>query len=255
MTSPIIAFIPAIDLLGGKVVRLHQGDRAQVKVYAEDAAKTTQVFRFEAAPMLHVVDLDAAFDGAGARQKDVLKRIVEAARNMPVQLGGGLRDQAAIDEAFALGISRVILGTVAVEQPDVVKYALEKYGVQRVAVAVDEKDGLVRTRGWVAGSGLAATDFAVKCCELGVKLFLHSAIARDGTLEGPDLAALRKVSEAVAPHGGFVMCAGGISSLDDLLNLRKAGLPNVVGAISGRAVYERVFSLPQARRTLEGPLK
>lgn len=253
--NPVIAFIPAIDLLGGKVVRLHQGDRAQVTVYAEDPAKTTQVFRFEAAPIVHVVDLDAAFDGAGARQKAVLKAIVEAARNVPVQLGGGLRDQAAIDEAFALGISRVILGTVAVEQPEVVKYTVEKYGAQRVAVAVDEKDGIVRTRGWVAGSGLSAIEFATKAAESGVKLFLHSAISRDGTLEGPDLGALRKVADAVAPLGGFVMCAGGISSLDDLISLRKAGIPNVVGAISGRAIYERKFTLPQARRTLEGPLK
>lgn len=250
-----IGFIPAIDLLGGKVVRLHQGDRTKPTVYGDDPWRSAAAWRFESAGLLHVVDLDAAFDGPQARQVEVLRKVVEAARQMPVQLGGGLRDAAAIDEAFGIGISRVVLGTVAVEDPSVVRHALEKYGVQRVAVAVDEKDGQVRTRGWVSGSGLDAVEFARQVSAAGVQLFLHSAIARDGTLEGPDLAALRRVADAVAPTGGFVMCAGGISSLDDLKALRAAAIPNVVGAISGRALYERVFTIPQARRVLEGPLK
>ncbi len=249
-----IAFVPAIDLLGGQVVRLHKGDRAQSTVYSDDPAKVAQVWRYESAGLLHVVDLDAAFDGPGARQVGALTQIIEACRNVPVQLGGGLRDAAAIDHAFSIGISRVVLGTVAVEDPSVVKYAVEKYGAQRVAVAVDEKDGIVRTRGWVSGSGLEATEFAVKAAENGVRLFLHSAISRDGTLEGPDVEALRKVSAAVAPFDGFTLCAGGISSLADLKSLRLAKIPNLVAAISGRAIYEKVFTLPQARRTLEGPL-
>jgi phosphoribosylformimino-5-aminoimidazole carboxamide ribotide isomerase len=252
---PTIQFIPAIDLLDGKVVRLHKGDRAQSKVYADDPAKTTTIFRFESAGLLHVVDLDAAFDGPGARQKQALKKIVEAAKNVPVQLGGGLRDFETVEEAFALGISRVILGTAAVEQPELAPRIIEKYGFQRVAVAIDEQDGIVKTHGWTAGSGLDAVAFAVKCAELGVKLFLHSAIVRDGTLEGPDIFALRKIADAVAPMGGFVLCAGGIGRVEDLVALREAEIANLVGAISGRALYERVFTLPQARRALEGPRK
>ncbi len=248
-----IAFVPAIDLLGGRVVRLHRGEREKSTVYSDDPAKTTSAWRFEGAGLLHVVDLDAAFDGAQARQTDAIRRIVEAARNLPVQLGGGLRDFATVEEAFALGVSRVVLGTAAVEDRELAPKVIEKFGVQRVAVAVDEDGGVVKSRGWTEGTGLDAVEFAKEVVESGVKLLLHSAIARDGTLAGPDLAALRRVADAVAPLGAYVLCAGGIGSLDDLIALRSAAIPNVVGAISGRALYERAFTLPQARRALEGP--
>jgi phosphoribosylformimino-5-aminoimidazole carboxamide ribotide isomerase len=250
-----LQFIPAIDLLGGKAVRLQQGDRTKVRVYSDDPARTTTIFRFESAQLLHVVDLDAAFDGPAARQKDAIKKIVEAARNVPVQLGGGLRDFDTVEEVFKLGISRVILGTAAVENPELVSQIIEKYGVQRVAVAIDEDKGFVKTHGWTEGSGLEAVAFAVKCAERGVKLFLHSAIARDGTLEGPDIVALRKVADAVAPLGGYLLCAGGIGRLEDLTALREASIANLVGVIAGRALYERVFTAIQARRALEGPQK
>ncbi len=249
-----ITFIPAIDLLAGRVVRLHRGQRETATVYADDPAETAAAWRDDGARWLHVVDLDAAFDGPGARQLSALHRIVETAGNVPVELGGGLRDFAAIEEAVGLGVARVVLGTAAVEDADLVSRALARFGVQRIAVAIDEKDGVVKARGWTAGTGLDATEFATRLARLGVKWFLHSAIARDGTLEGPDLPALRRISEALLSFGAQVLCAGGIGSLADLGALRGAAIPNVVGAISGRALYAHKFTVGEATRTLEGTL-
>ena len=250
---PPIMIIPAIDLLGGKAVRLQKGARDTAKVYSEEPERLASLFRFEGAALIHVVDLDAAFDGPQARQTGAIAKIVEAAAQVPVQLGGGLRDLETIDRVIEEGISRVLLGTVAVENRELVRAAVDKHGPARISVAVDEKDGLVKVRGWVEGAegGVKATELAHQLARDGVKVFLHSAIARDGTMSGPDVEALRQVAAAVEPEGGFVVCAGGIGSLDHLRALRDAKIPNLAGIVAGRALYERAFTLRQAYGVLE----
>lgn len=247
-----LTLFPAIDLLDGKVVRLERGDRQKVTVYADDPEAMAHELVAEGATVLHVVDLDAAFDGVSARQSDAIRRIVAAAKGLPVQLGGGLRDLDTIGRALEEGVTRVLIGTAAVERRDVLREALARFGAERIAVAVDEKDGEVKVRGWVEGPGATpAAAFAKGLAEEGVRFFLHSAISRDGTLAGPDLDALRKVGEAVAPLGGQVVCAGGVGTLEHLSALREAAISGVIGAVAGRALYENRFTIREARRVLE----
>lgn len=242
---------PAIDLLGGKAVRLTKGERATAKVYSDSPQLLARGFREAGAAIIHVVDLDAAFDGPQARQVEVIARILDQAQGVPVTLGGGLRDLATIDEVLAAGISRVLLGTAAVENRSMLREALKKHGSERIAVAVDERDGLVKVRGWAeGGDGVRATDLARELAGDGVRIFLHSAISRDGTLSGPDVDALRRICEVVAPFGGMVVCAGGIGTLEHLRALREACIPGLGGVVAGRALYERAFSVAEALRVL-----
>lgn len=245
-----LTLYPAIDLLDGRVVRLHRGQRDTATVYGEDAAAFARQWVEQGADWLHVVDLDAAFDGSAARQIDVISRIVAAAPGIPIQLGGGLRDLSDIEAALDCGVSRVFLGTVAVENPALVREALSRFGADRIAIAVDEKDGKVRTRGWVSDAGLDAADFARQLCEGGVRWILHSAISRDGTLEGPDLEALERIGRAVQPFGAHVICAGGVGSVEHLTALRARNIPSVEGAVAGRAIYEDRLTVPEARLAL-----
>lgn len=245
-----IMLLPAIDLLGGKAVRLNKGVRDTATVYANEPERLASLFRFDGASIIHIVDLDAAFDGPAARQTAAIAKILDAAAHVPVQLGGGLRDLETIDRVIEEGVSRVLLGTIAVENRPLLKAALDKHGPERIAVAIDEKDGLVKTRGWVDGDGARATDLANELAKDGVRVFLHSAISRDGTMSGPDLVALRKVSEAVEAEGGVVVCAGGIGSLDHLRDLKKADIANVAGVVAGRALYERAFTVREALNVL-----
>jgi phosphoribosylformimino-5-aminoimidazole carboxamide ribotide isomerase len=248
-----LVFYPAIDLLGGKVVRLQQGDRSKVTVYADEVRTITAEFREQGAEWIHVVDLDAAFDGAAARQTTMIREIVHEARGIPVQLGGGLRDLAMIESALEDGVSRLLIGTVAVENRELLREALKRFGPERIAVAVDEANGLVKTRGWVGGpAGLTATAFAAELASEGVRWFLHSAILRDGTLSGPDLPALARIAGAVAPMGGQVICAGGVGTLAHLRSLQADSVPGVNGAVAGRALYEKAFTVAEARAALAG---
>lgn len=248
---PPIMLLPAIDLLGGHAVRLNKGVRETAKVYSTEPERLASLFRFDGAGIIHIVDLDAAFDGPQARQVGAIAKILEAAAHVPVQLGGGLRDLETIDRVIAEGISRVLLGTIAVENRELLKTALGKHGPEKIAVAVDEKDGLVKTRGWVDGDGVKATELAHDLARDGVRVFLHSAISRDGTMSGPDIDALRDVAQAVETDGGVVVCAGGIGSLDHLRALKNARIPNLAGIVAGRALYERAFTMREAYAVLE----
>lgn len=245
-----LTLYPAIDLLDGKVVRLNQGKRDTATVYGEDVAAFARKWVDDGAEWLHVVDLDAAFDGPGARQVDAISRIVAAAPGIPIQLGGGLRDLDGIAAALDSGVARVFLGTVAVENPELVREALKRFGSDPIAIAVDEKEGKVRTRGWVSDAGIDAAEFARRLCEDGVRWILHSAISRDGTLEGPDLDALERIGRAVEPYGARVICAGGVGSAEHLRALRDRAIPSVEGAVAGRAIYEDRLTIPEARRAL-----
>jgi phosphoribosylformimino-5-aminoimidazole carboxamide ribotide isomerase len=236
---------PAIDLLDGRAVRLHQGDRASARIYDVDPARRARAFVQAGARFLHVVDLDAAF--GGPRQTQLVARIVDAAMPVPVQVGGGLRELAAAEEALTAGAARVIFGTAAAEQPDLAAEAVRRFGAERVACGVDVKDGRAATRGWTE-RGPAAAQLASALTVRGVRWLIVTAVARDGTLGGFDLPLLAEVAEA-APQA-CIVASGGAGELAHLRAL--VGVPRVWGAIAGTALYEGRFTVADAQAALEG---
>jgi phosphoribosylformimino-5-aminoimidazole carboxamide ribotide isomerase len=240
---------PAIDLLEGRAVRLHKGDRKQYKVYAEDPVEQARDFVAQGATVLHVVDLDAAF--GGKRQVALIEKIVRAAAPALVQVGGGIRDLKTAEEALRAGAGRVILGTAAVEKPSMAGDAAEKFGVDRVAVGVDIKDGRAATRGWTEARGPLAGELVSELSDQGVRWMIVTAVARDGTLEGFDIGLLRAVTRA-AP-GARIIASGGAGDLSHLRVLAAADLHTLAGAIAGTALYEGKFTIREGQSVLEGP--
>ena len=238
---------PAIDLLGGRVVRLQQGDRRTAKVYSDNPAAQAAAFVSQGARALHVVDLDAAF--GEARQTAALLEIVEAAGQVPVQVGGGVRDLAEVERTLTAGATRVILGTAAVERPELAGEAVRQFGADRIACGIDVKEGKAATRGWTEARGPVATELAGTLAGNGVQWFVVTAVARDGTLQGFDVQLLRDVSFA-APDA-WLIASGGAGTVEDLRGVGAAGLPRLAGAIAGTALYEGRFSLREAQEALE----
>lgn len=220
--------IPAVDLKDGQCVRLFQGDYRQVTVYEADPAAAALRWQRAGARLLHVVDLDGA--AAGAPQNLAAIRAIVRAVTIPIELGGGVRDVATLGEMLSLGVSRVVLGTAAVEDPALVREACRKWGV-RVVVGIDARDGMVATRGWLATTAVAALDLAAQMVELGVKRLAYTDITRDGTLTQPNYVEVAKLARSV---GVPVIASGGVASLDHLRRLAALG---VEGAIVGRALY------------------
>ncbi len=231
---------PAIDLRGGRVVRLQEGDPGRQTAYSDDPAEVAARWRAAGAVWLHVVDLDAALGEDSAANGRALAAILRLGGR--VQFGGGVRSLAAVAGLLDLGVSRVVLGTAAVENPDLVAQALARGGPQAVAVAIDARDGRVRTRGWQVESGLDAIAFARTLAALGLRTAIHTDIARDGLGTGVNLAASRALAEA---SGLDVIAAGGVASLADVSAAREAGLS---GVIIGRALYEGRIDLAEALR-------
>ena len=229
MTS-LFERIPAIDLRGGRAVRLRQGDPARETSYENDPAALARRFADAGARSLHVVDLDGAFAGKPAHL-DLVARIVTES-GLPVRLGGGLREKRDLDAAFAFGASVAILGTVWVERPEEVREWVRDFP-GRIAAGLDVRDGSVRTRGWADGSGLSIEEAAERIRGLGIADVVVTDAARDGELSGPDLGLFRRAASAL---GLSVLAAGGISSVADLLLL--AAEPGVRGAVLGRSLYE-----------------
>ena len=228
---------PAIDLMGGRAVRLRQGRREDV-TDCGDPIELAAKWRAEGARWLHVVDLTAAFEGRSS-QGETIRRMVEAFRG-PVQLGGGIRSEADIRERLDhWGIARCILGTVAVTEPLLVLSACVQYPGQ-IACGIDAKDGLVALRGWVDVSGVTAMDLARRMQESGVAAIIYTDISRDGMLSGPNVQATKRLAEHVSIP---VIASGGIASLDDVALLKASGC---AGAIVGKALYTGAFTLPQA---------
>jgi phosphoribosylformimino-5-aminoimidazole carboxamide ribotide isomerase len=240
---------PAIDLLEGRAVRLHKGDRKTYKIYSDDPAAQARTFVEQGATMLHVVDLDAAF--GGKRQLSVIERIVKAAGKAMIQVGGGIRSVKSAEETFKAGAGRVILGTSAVEKPAFAGQLVSMFGTDRVAVGVDIKDGRAATRGWTEARGPAAGELAAQLSMQGVRWMVVTAVSLDGTLEGFDLPLLREVTRA-APDTKLI-ASGGAGSLSHLRVLAAAGLYSLAGAIAGTALYEGRFTLREAQAVLEGP--
>ncbi len=238
---------PAIDLLGGRAVRLHQGDRRSAKVYSDDPPAQARAFATQGARALHVVDLDAAF--GEARQTAMVLEIVEAAAPVPVQVGGGIRGLDDIEGTLKAGAARVILGTAAVERPELAGEAVRRFGPERVACGIDVKEGRAATHGWTEATGPAPGQLALNFAQMGVQWFVVTAVARDGTLEGYDVQLLRDVA-FTAPLGNLI-ASGGAGSLAHLRVLAAAGLPRLAGAIAGTALYENRFSVREAQAALE----
>lgn len=227
---------PAVDVQGGQVVRLRQGDAHQATAYAADPLAVAQAFVRDGARWVHFVDLDRAF-GRGDN-RDLARRFLAAAPTK-VQVGGGLRSAEAIEEMLAWGAARVVIGTKAATDPALVDTLLARHGPERLAVGIDARDGRVAVRGWTETFDLTAMDLARRVHGQGARTVIYTDVARDGMLTGPDVAG----AQAMAAVGLDVIASGGVATLEDLGAVRAAGL---AGAIVGRALYEGRFTLREA---------
>ncbi len=233
---------PAIDLKEGRCVRLLRGDMNAATVFGEDPAAQAAAFAAAGCRWLHLVDLDGAFAGRPANAGAVAA--ILSAVTVPCQLGGGIRDMATVEGWLARGVARVILGTVAVEKPALVREAARAFP-GRIAVGIDAKGGRVATRGWAEVTDIGAADLARRFEDAGVAALIYTDIDRDGAMQGPNVAATAALARAVAIP---VIASGGVASLADLLALRDTGV--VAGAISGRALYEGALDLKAALAAL-----
>ena len=235
--------LPAIDLRGGNCVRLTQGDYERETVFDDDPATVARRWVGQGARRLHVIDLDGARDGV-RKNAEAVSAIVDAVDG-PVQLGGGIRDADEAGRLVEMGVDRVIFGTAAIEAPGEVRDAVENVGPEHVIVGIDARDGMIQTRGWLEQSDVTAIELASKMVELGVRRFIYTDTSRDGTLTHPNLAAVAELQENLRYP---IVVAGGIASLEDLVELAKLG---VEGAISGMAIYSGSLDLQRAIETID----
>ncbi len=233
---------PAIDLRNGRVVRLRQGRADAETKYSDDPAQVATRWQSEGAAWLHVVNLDGAFGEDMAQNARALVKIL-ATVSIPVQFGGGLRDLASIESAFALGVSRVVIGTAAIENPVLVSEAVARFGAERVAVGIDARDGMVATRGWREQSLISSLDLARQMGARGVTRIVYTDIARDGMLRGIAAGAVADFARAT---GLRVIASGGVASVRDVALLRARESDGVEGVIIGQALYTGAVKLREA---------
>jgi phosphoribosylformimino-5-aminoimidazole carboxamide ribotide isomerase len=229
--------IPAVDILGGKCVRLFRGDPEKSKVYYEDPLEAAKLLEDEGAELIHIIDLDAAL-GSGDNTS-AIKRILENT-NVKAEIGGGIRSLEKADSLLKLGAYRVIFGTAAVKNPDLVRQAVKRFGSRSVAVAIDEKDGKVAVHGWKNRSEVGYVDLAKVFEAMDVGALIFTPISVDGTLSGPQVEKTKRLVETV---GVPVVASGGVAELGDLVELDKTG---VEGVVVGRAIYEKKFTVKEA---------
>lgn len=232
--------IPAIDLLEGRCVRLYQGDYAQSQVFNDNPVEVAKQWADQGATRIHVVDLDGAKVGQPVNNK-AIEAIVKAV-SIPVQVGGGLRDRIGVTKMLDAGVQQVILGTVAVEEPQIVEALCAEFPLQ-IIVGIDARKGWVATHGWLETSEVMATDLAQQMSQLGVAAIIYTDILRDGTLIGPNLDALRELANSISIP---IIASGGVSSMTDLLSLLALEPLGVSGVIVGRAIYTGDISLKEA---------
>ena len=230
---------PAIDLKDGNAVRLLRGEMDKATVFNEDPAAQARAFVEAGCEWLHLVDLNGAFAGEPVNAAPV-EAILKAC-DVPAQLGGGIRDMATIETWIDKGLARVILGTVAVENPDLVREAAKAFP-GKVAVGIDARNGMVATKGWAEETDVQVTDLARNFEDAGVAAIIYTDINRDGAMQGPNIEATAALAQAVSIP---VIASGGVSSLDDLIALRDCGV-TLDGAISGRALYDGAIDLKEA---------
>ncbi len=228
---------PAIDLFGGKAVRLFKGDYAQMTVYSDDPPKIAEDFKACGATHMHVVDLEGAKSGTTPNFETILE--IKRRSGLFCEVGGGIRDMQTVDRYLSNGIDRVILGTAAVTEAGFIEQAVEKYG-DKVAVGLDIKDGFVAIRGWTEKSGLTVDDFCVKLQKTGVKTLICTDISRDGAMKGTNHALY---GELMRKFDMQIIASGGVSSLDDV---KKLSLSGIYGAIIGKAYYVGAVDLREA---------
>lgn len=238
--------IPAIDVLDGKCVRLYQGDYQQAETFDENPVAVARQWAEQGASWVHVVDLDGAKAGASVNLA-AIEAIVQAI-DVPIQVGGGLRDRQGVVNLLERGVRRVILGTIAVEQPELVRSLCTEFPGQ-IVVGIDARNGQVATRGWLETSEVLATDLAQQMAQLGAAAIIYTDIHRDGTLQGPNIDALRELATAIDVP---VIASGGVSSVSDLMRLLSLEALGVTGAIVGRALYTGDVVLREALRAV-GP--
>ncbi|OEF99560.1 1-(5-phosphoribosyl)-5-[(5-phosphoribosylamino)methylideneamino]imidazole-4-carboxamide isomerase [Vulcanibacillus modesticaldus] len=233
---------PAIDIKENKCVRLSQGDFDRVKIYADDPLAMAQKWKEQGAEYIHLVDLD------GARTEEIVnKQTIEKIVNnigLPIQIGGGIRDEKRVQELLNLGVDRVILGTIAVENKELLKSLVSKYQ-EKIVVSIDANDGKVAIRGWEVVSDINSIDFCLELEAMGVKTIVYTDIARDGMLMGPNFAIYKKLAEMTSLN---IIASGGISSLEDLKKLKQM---NIYGAIVGKALYDNRIDLQEALKCLQ----
>lgn len=232
---------PAIDMLDGNAVRLRQGRRDDVTIFGNPVDLAAK-WREQGATYLHLVDLTAAFDGQ-TKHLPLIREVIRAFGGN-VELGGGLRTMADIALRIEAGVTRCIIGTAAIEKPDLVKEACRAFPGQ-IAVGLDAKDGFVATRGWVETSALTAAEVALRMRDMGVTTLIYTDISRDGMMQGPNFAATQRLIDKTQMD---IIGSGGVSSIDDLLKLQEIGC---AGAILGRAMYEGAFTVPDALEAIQ----
>lgn len=233
--------IPAIDLRDGKCVRLYQGSYQQETIYYDDPVKMAKLWRVQNARVIHVVDLDAAL-GGNDHNREVVRRICQEL-DIPVQLGGGIRTLEDIESALELGVYRVIIGTAAIREPEMVTEAIKRYSCSRVAVGIDARDGEVRVDGWTEGSGVGSVDLALDMEQRGVRRIIYTDISRDGTMEGPNVEAYRTLGKRLSL--ARITASGGVGNYEDLIRLQELESYRVDSVIIGRALYENRFPCQQ----------
>ena len=232
--------IPAIDLREGKCVRLIEGKIENETIYSEDPVAVAKSWEEQGAEMIHLVDLDGAFAGHPQNQ-EVIKEILKVVK-VPVQVGGGIRTLETIDELLELGVQWVVLGTVAINNPGLVKAACTKWG-DRIVVGIDAKDGYVAIEGWEATVGKTILELAKEMEAIGVKRIVYTDVRRDGTLKGPNVESTKELAEQTNIE---VIASGGVAKLDDLLALKSYENIGIAGVIVGKALYSGAFTLKEA---------
>ena len=235
-----MVIFPAIDIRGGKCVRLFKGDFAQETVFGDKPEEMAAKWQAQGGRFLHLVDLDGALAGK-SQNLETIKKIL-AAVDIPVELGGGIRTMENIDEVLALGVRRVILGSVAVKNPELVKEACRKYG-DRIVVGIDAKDGIVAVDGWGVSGNVDAVELAKKMAEAGVRTIIYTDISRDGTLSGVNVEATARLARE---SGINVVASGGVSSIEDIKALLPYEKDGIEGVIVGKSIYTGSLDLKEA---------
>ncbi len=233
---------PAIDLRKGRVVRLLRGEKSREIVYADDPVAVAGTFARQGARWIHVVDLDRAF-GEGSNL-DQIKRIAHELPDVHVQTGGGIRSLEDIALLLDAGLKRVVLGTAALNHPEIIKQALQQYGDQAVALALDTRKGKIATHGWLQTSTADVLSFARRYAEMGVKYMIYTDIGRDGMLTGPDTEGLKALLHGMPT--AQIIASGGVHTLEDIVALKALKAVNLNGVIIGRALYEKEIDLTEA---------
>lgn len=246
----MLLILPAIDIKDGRCVRLVQGALGTEKIYSDDPVQMAILWRGENAKTLHVVDLDGAFDGK-MKNLDVLERMMKAV-DIPIQIGGGIRTYEQVKKLFEIGIYRIVIGTAAIDDPELVSKCVKDFGARKIVVGIDAKNGVVMTKGWQENTGIEAVSLALNMKSLGVCRIVYTDIARDGMLSGPNYEAIQHIAQKT---GLRVTASGGISGYQDLIKLQELEKFGVDSVIVGKALYENRFSCQALWRANEQELE